>query len=320
MGRAYIKMVMGVCFRGNLILSFSLLFLWFCRFSCHLLVLRLLLLDDILQFFFGFWIFYLCFMCLRFEIQTLCFLLSMYSSRKRLRNEVISTIVWLWWVIDLSWFEFESMIFWIFYPIICSCGELCLLVSWCVGDRCNMASSDEDLGRSRRPGAEDRGWSSTSRVLGGWTIERSGDTMCGRHRAQRNEEHRFLGWASKPRSAGFSVWASKSAATVWWFESQNHRDGFLFWASKPSGLWFVSYATKSMGGGWHGTRVKDLVACFAWKQVGLGFLSLPQNWRRSDGGWCTWHHRRGHMKMKSKTDGSMRWTASDSPTLTLPFS
>jgi hypothetical protein len=30
-----------------------------------------------------------------------------------------------------------------------------------------MAGIDEDLGRSRRPGAEDRGWSNTSWVLGG---------------------------------------------------------------------------------------------------------------------------------------------------------
>jgi hypothetical protein len=26
-----------------------------------------------------------------------------------------------------------------------SCGESCLLVSWCVGGRCGMAGSDEDL-------------------------------------------------------------------------------------------------------------------------------------------------------------------------------
>jgi hypothetical protein len=40
----------------------------------------------------------------------------------------------------------------------CSCGESRLLVSWCVGDRYDMAGSDDDLGRSRRPSAEDRGW------------------------------------------------------------------------------------------------------------------------------------------------------------------
>jgi hypothetical protein len=63
-----------------------------------------------------------------------------------------------------------------------------------------MADGNEDRGRSRRPGAEDQGWSSTSQVLDGWMIERSGDTMCGLHRAQRDEEREFLGLASKPRS------------------------------------------------------------------------------------------------------------------------
>jgi hypothetical protein len=38
-----------------------------------------------------------------------------------------------------------------------SCGELCLLVSWCVCDRCDMVCSDEDRAMSKRPGAEDRG-------------------------------------------------------------------------------------------------------------------------------------------------------------------
>jgi hypothetical protein len=35
------------------------------------------------------------------------------------------------------------------------CGEPRLLVSWCAGGRCGMAGSDEDRGRSKRPGAED---------------------------------------------------------------------------------------------------------------------------------------------------------------------
>jgi hypothetical protein len=57
-----------------------------------------------------------------------------------------------------------------FAPI-CSFGESRLLVSWCVGDRCDMAGSDMDHGRSRRPRADDQGWSSIGRVLGGRTIE-----------------------------------------------------------------------------------------------------------------------------------------------------
>jgi hypothetical protein len=76
-----------------------------------------------------------------------------------------------------------------------------LLVSWCAGDMSNMTDNDEDRGRSRRPSAEDRGWSSAGRVLDGRTIERSSDAMCGLHRAQGDEERRFLGLNSKPRSA-----------------------------------------------------------------------------------------------------------------------
>jgi hypothetical protein len=72
-------------------------------------------------------------------------------------------------------------------------GKLRLLVSWCVGDRCDMTCSDEDLGMSRRSGAEDRGWSSTCRVLGGRMIRSSGDAVCGSYRTQEDEEREFLG-------------------------------------------------------------------------------------------------------------------------------
>jgi hypothetical protein len=102
-----------------------------------------------------------------------------------------------------------------------------------------MVGSDGDSGRSRRPGAEDRRWLSTGRVLGGRTINRSDDAMCGLHCARGDEERRFLVLASKPRSmvcqwfslktigtvspglaskllaSGTPVWASKPAATVW---------------------------------------------------------------------------------------------------------
>jgi hypothetical protein len=45
---------------------------------------------------------------------------------------------------------------------LCSFGESRLLVSWCAGGMCGMACNDEDRGRSRRPGAEDQGWSHRS--------------------------------------------------------------------------------------------------------------------------------------------------------------
>jgi hypothetical protein len=63
----------------------------------------------------------------------------------------------------LTRFEFESgiVLFYFSFTFV-SFGELCLLVSWCAGGRCGMTCSDEDRDRSRRPGAEDRGWSHRS--------------------------------------------------------------------------------------------------------------------------------------------------------------
>jgi hypothetical protein len=59
----------------------------------------------------------------------------------------------------LARFEFESgiVLFYFSFTFV-SFGESRLLISWCAGDRCGMACSDEDRGRSRRPGAQDRGW------------------------------------------------------------------------------------------------------------------------------------------------------------------
>ncbi len=93
-------------------------------------------------------------------------------------------------------FEFESGMFlfvFLFFFTFSSFGGSRLLVSWCAGDRCDMACSDVDRGTSRRPGAEDRGWSSIVRVLGDRTIERSGDALCGLHHAQGDEYRRLFG-------------------------------------------------------------------------------------------------------------------------------
>jgi hypothetical protein len=50
-----------------------------------------------------------------------------------------------------------------------------------------MVGSDDDLGKSRRLGAEDWGGSSTCRVLDGWMIGRSGNIVCGLHHAHGDE-------------------------------------------------------------------------------------------------------------------------------------
>jgi hypothetical protein len=56
-------------------------------------------------------------------------------------------------------FEFESgIVSFCFSFTLVSFGESRLLVLWYAGGRCGMVCSDEDRGRSRRPGVEDRGW------------------------------------------------------------------------------------------------------------------------------------------------------------------
>jgi hypothetical protein len=83
--------------------------------------------------------------------------------------------------------------------IFVSFKELCLFVSWCAVDGCGMACSDENYGRNRIPGAEDQGWSHRSGTK--WPDDRKVGWRCVRlHRARGDEEHGFLGSASKPRS------------------------------------------------------------------------------------------------------------------------
>jgi hypothetical protein len=84
----------------------------------------------------------------------------------------------------LTRFEFKSEIdsFYFSFTIV-SFGESRLLVSWCVGDRCGMTCSNKDRGRSRRPAAEDRGWSHRSGTRWpddrevGWRRVRSAPSM-----------------------------------------------------------------------------------------------------------------------------------------------
>jgi hypothetical protein len=58
-------------------------------------------------------------------------------------------------------FEFKIVLFYFSFTFI-SFEESRLLVSWCADDMCGMTCSDEDRDRSRRPDAENRGWSHRS--------------------------------------------------------------------------------------------------------------------------------------------------------------
>jgi hypothetical protein len=62
------------------------------------------------------------------------------------------------------------------------------------------------------------------------------------------------------------------------------------------------------------------MACFKWKQVGLGFPSLTSKLTEARRGWCTWYYHGGCIEDKLKMDGSMRRVALDPATLALSFS
>jgi hypothetical protein len=85
-----------------------------------------------------------------------------------------------------------------------------------------MAGSNEDRGKSRRLGVEDRERSGTNWVLGGRTIGRSGDTVCDLHHTHGGDKrHRFLGLASKPVAMVCQWFGLKTTTTVSWFGPQN---------------------------------------------------------------------------------------------------
>jgi hypothetical protein len=91
----------------------------------------------------------------------------------------------------LTRFEFKSGTVLFYFFLSLSHSENRVYLSRGVGNRCDKTCSDEDRGRSRRPGAEHRN-GRTGRVLSGRVIERSGDAMCGLHRARGDEERGFL--------------------------------------------------------------------------------------------------------------------------------
>jgi hypothetical protein len=75
---------------GGVFFAFSLV----CRFSCHLLVLQFFLpLDDLLEFVFGFGLLVVLHVLLDSKFKLCAFVLSIYSSRGRLRNQVVNTMV-----------------------------------------------------------------------------------------------------------------------------------------------------------------------------------------------------------------------------------
>jgi hypothetical protein len=201
-------------------------------------------------------------------------------------------------------FEFESGIVLSYFSFIfVSFGESCLLVSWCAGGRCGMMCNDEDHGRSRRPGAEDQGWSHRSGTRWsddrevGWRRVRS--ALCTWRRGARvswlGVKQRlmvcewfglkttwtvFAGLASKPVATVSSGLTSKHAATV--SDSLALKPAvtvFSGLASKPVAMLFSSLASKLVVTVFSSLASK-LVATVSpglTSKLAVGFLVEPQN-------------------------------------------
>jgi hypothetical protein len=81
------------------------------------------------ELFLGFWS-SSCASCVldsKFKLCAFCFYTH---QRERLRNQVVNSLVWLWWVIDLPRFEFESGRFrWFYLYLSCVENRVCLSCS-----------------------------------------------------------------------------------------------------------------------------------------------------------------------------------------------
>jgi hypothetical protein len=129
-------------------------------------------------------------------------------------------------------FDFRTVLFRLSFTFV-SFGESCLLVSWCAGGRCGMTCSDEDRVRSRRPGAEGRGWS-----------HRSGTQRpSGREVGWRHVQSAPGTWRLGARVSWLSLKTKVDGLSVVW--PQNHWNGFSsVWTSKPMVMVFTGLALK----------------------------------------------------------------------------
>jgi hypothetical protein len=126
----------------------------------------------------------------------------------------------------------------------------------------------------------------------------------------------FLGLGLKNKVVqSFLVWPSKSAAligdlslkitmTISWFEPQN-QVGF--------GLSVAPQNRRSEVGAGHASRSSRLLRM----EASLARVSQSD---LKTGGWCTWHHHRGCVEGKLKTNRLIRRVTPDPAMLPLPFS
>jgi hypothetical protein len=168
------------------------------------------------------------------------------------------------WLIEISIWICDSFVSFFFY--LCFIWRItfaCLMVC-----RCGMAYGDEDHGRSRRPDAEDRGWS-----------HRSGTRWSG---------GREVGWRrvrSAPgtwRLGALVSWLRLKTKVdgLWVVWPQNHSDGFHRFDLKTSGDGFLQFGLKAGGDGFFRFGLKTGGGFLVWasKPRWLGVSRFgPQN-------------------------------------------
>jgi hypothetical protein len=129
-----------------------------------------------------------------------------------------------------------------------------------------MVCSDEDRGRSRRPSAEDRGWSHRSGTQ--WP----GDREIGWHRVRSAP----CTWRRGARISWLSLKTNVDGLSAVW--PQNHWDGFsLVWASKPMATvceWFGLKTTRMVFTGLASKPVATISSGLALKPAATVFSSL----------------------------------------------
>jgi hypothetical protein len=175
-----------------------------------------------------------------------------------------------------------------------SFGESRLLVLWCACGRCGMACSDEDRGRSRRPAAEDWGWSHRSGTQWlsdrevGWHCERS--APCTWRRGARVSwlslktmvDGLSVVWPQNHWNGFSSVWTSKLMATIYeWLGLKTTRAVFPDLASKSVATVLFGLTSKPVVTISRGLALKAAAMVSAvWPQNLLRrFLSVwPQKW------------------------------------------
>jgi hypothetical protein len=173
-----------------------------------------------------------------------------------LGNQVASTLVWLWWIIDLHRFEFESGRFRWFYSI-CSCVENRICLSHGVQVTCatwwavtRIVVGVGDLVQRTRDGQAQVGYSVAGR-------SRGQVTLCAVYTVHK-----------ETRKADFLVWPQNQG---WWFVS-----GL---ASKPLGRvsWFVPQ-NRQLRFGAFGLKITATISWFGpQNQAGYGMSVVPQN-------------------------------------------